>query len=809
MKIKLPWQRRDRLSEWLPWLLPIDDEREIILTNSGGLLRCAKLELPDFESESPESLLAHHDRLQDALARFGNGWSIWLDQWRVEAPGYLPEGNMNGNHAARLIDASRRRQFTDLARPVFKNTAFLAIHYQPQQRDAFLAWLMDRDDANVSAHVSFFEEHSSALFEQLKHTLRGVERLAGDDLASYLSASITYDPKRTMFPTGAVAAQFASREWETGYPLRIEDRYVATVEVRNFGSPSPMTCEALHELPFPCRWCVTLHGLDADARRAEIGEVRKRWRTKQKGIGAILTEIVTKNPFAGRVDPEAEQALVNLDVMQRDLAWRPFALTHANVHVWATDADLALERAGKVASLLKAQGLEASVATLNNVFAPLADMPGNVSQETANVRRARVEIGAITRLAPVTGVSIGTREDRRFGGPALLAGLTRRGVPFFWSMNGPNSDLPHTEIIGKSGGGKSTLVSLMAAQFQRYGNARILVFDRRRSFMVACLAMGGDWIELGTGQPAVQPLREIHIPAEQGWAHGWIIGALRKRGLMIAPAVDAAITEALVALAQYPKDRRTLTQFSAFLGSHEETRTALRYYLNGGGPYGQMFDGIVPSYGDSPVVGIETVTMKDLPEATPLVMTALFHAMQRDRLSGIDPKLVVIDEAWSLLQDPLFRSEIESWSRENRKLKAALVLATQSIDDLADESVQVIRGQMANHIYTAQPEAQTPAMKALYKKSGRSEEEIRTITRMAAKTEYLLCTEVATRLVQIRLEGDALALCGSSSVEDHERAWDLLEQGIKPGQEFCDAWLSETTVEWLERRRTAHLMAAE
>ena len=62
--------------------------------------------------------------------------------------------------------------------------------------------------------------------------------------------------------------------------------------------------------------------------------------------------------------------------------------------------------------------------------------------------------------------------------------------------------------------------------------------------------------------------------------------------------------------------------------------------------------------------------------------------MQRDRLTGDMPKLVVVDEAWSLLQSELFAGEIESWAREMRKLKAALVLASQSLADFATERAQ-------------------------------------------------------------------------------------------------------------------------
>ena len=99
-----------------------------------------------------------------------------------------------------------------------------------------------------------------------------------------------------------------------------------------------------------------MHGLGPDERRQEILEVRKRWLTRQKGLGAILTEIVTRNPFAGRTDPEADRALAQLDVMQGELAERPYALVHSNVHVWADSQDEAHERAARVAACSTRKG---------------------------------------------------------------------------------------------------------------------------------------------------------------------------------------------------------------------------------------------------------------------------------------------------------------------------------------------------------------------------------------------------------------------------------------------------------------------
>src|SRR3954454_4707747 len=78
------------LEDWLPWELCLDARRDVVLTRTGGLLCAAQVWGPDLETASPEALDALHARLVDAFDGLGTGWSVWLDQWRVPAPGYLP-----------------------------------------------------------------------------------------------------------------------------------------------------------------------------------------------------------------------------------------------------------------------------------------------------------------------------------------------------------------------------------------------------------------------------------------------------------------------------------------------------------------------------------------------------------------------------------------------------------------------------------------------------------------------------------------------------------------------------------------------
>jgi len=132
----------------------------------------------------------------------------------------------------------------------------------------------------------------------------------------------------------------------------------------------------------------------------------------------------------------------------------------------------------------------------------------------------------------------------------------------------------------------------------------------------------------------------------------------------------------------------------------------------------EVFDGVVESYGDAAVVGVETRDIVQLQDAAPLAITAMFRALQRDRLTGDAPKLVIVDEAWSLLAHPLFAAEIQSWAREMRKLKAVLALATQSLHELQEGPAKVIADQIGNRVYLPHAEAMRPQTRVLYEAAG-------------------------------------------------------------------------------------------
>ena len=96
------------------------------------------------------------------------------------------------------------------------------------------------------------------------------------------------------------------------------------------------------------------------------------------------------------------------------------------------------------------------------------------------------------------------------------------------------------------------------------------------------------------------------------------------------------------------------------------------------------------------------------PKVVVPVVTYLFHRIDQ-RLDG-RPTLVVLDEAWIMLTNSVFGAKIEEWLRTLRKKNAAVVLATQSLTEIANSPHRdVILESCPTKLYLPNPEAKNAA----------------------------------------------------------------------------------------------------
>jgi len=259
-------------------------------------------------------------------------------------------------------------------------------------------------------------------------------------------------------------------------------------------------------------------------------------------------------------------------------------------------------------------------------------------------------------------------------------------------------------------------------QFRRYPDSQLYIFDKGNSARAAILAMGGAHHELGSdGSLAFQPLCGIADAAERSWAAEWIGTLLAHEKIALTPEIKETLWSALTSLASAPAEERTLTGLSVLLQSNALKSALLTYTLEG--PFGRLLDAAEDRLALADIQCFETETLLHETSVVLPVLTYLFHRLEA-RFTG-RPTLLILDEAWVYLDNPLFAARIREWLKVLRKKNVSVVFATQSLSDIANSSIApAIIESCPQRIFLPNERAVEPQGREAYERFGLNDRQI-------------------------------------------------------------------------------------
>ena len=689
---------------------------------------------------------------------------------RRPAPGY-PAGGAFPDPVTRLIDEAQRLRFLEDGAHFASETVF-TLTYQPpsphKSRVERLIFSGSNTDAQAGPiPLDDFERESNDLVDPLRpwfdlapldpaETIAFIEECIGGIHQARL------EPSYANFLDGSFAHEFVA-----GFRPQIDGRSVLVVALDDFPPASyPQILSGLNAIRASLRLAQRFVCLSPPTAEGVFESHQRNWRQKLYNFGGLLSRVAggeaRENPFALEMEADAQAA--RLEAESKD--WWPGYYT-AVVVVIDDDLSRAERVAGEVIRELRYRGFGARLETLNANDGYLGSIPANGGY---NPRRPVVSNRNFADFAvndtPPTGVEYHPCPYYPPKSPPLLLAVTSGATPV--RVVHHVSDVGHTLIIGPTGAGKTTYLVFVACQHFRYENAQVFFFDRGHGAYVATLAAGGLHYDLGEGETAFCPLAGVDDLSERTWAHGWLIDRLREQGLQPTPARDQALWRALELLGDRPKNARTITHLIATIQDHE-LRDALSFY-SFSGPMGRFVDAEEDGLGASRFITFEIEKLMAQGERVLLpVLTYLFHRIDQ-RLDG-RPTIVVLDEAWVMLMNGTFGAKVEEWLRTLRKKNAAVILATQSVTEVANSSLRdLILESCPTKIYLPNAEARNPATAELYRKFGLTERQIELVAGATPKRQYYFASALFRRLLSLPLTAPALAFAGAGSREEIELA---------------------------------------
>lgn len=550
----------------------------------------------------------------------------------------------------------------------------------------------------------------------------------------------------------------------------------------------PGLLDDLNRLGFPYRWSTRFLFLDKADGEKELARLRRQWFAKRKGIVTLLRETVFQQE-SPLVDSDAANKAVDADEALQTLGSDQVAFGYltATVVVWDEDERAASERLKAVERVIQGRGFTTSPETLNAVEAWLSSVPGHVY---ANVRQPIVSTLNLAHLMPLSAVWAGPERNEHLDGPPLLITRTEGATPFRLTTH--VGDVGHALVVGPTGAGKSVLLATLILQFRKYAESRIYVFDKGRSVRAAMLGLGGQFYDLGLeGGLTFQPLRTVDDPGARAWAAEWVQALLGHERIEVTPEVKDAVWSALGSLGSAPVEERTLSGLATLLQSNKLRQALQPYTLDG--PFGRLLDA---DHEDLTLGDLQAFEMEDLLHARSVVLpvlTYLFHRLEA-QFDG-RPTLLVLDEAWVFLDDPVFASRIREWLKTLRKKNASVVFSTQSLADIDNSAIApAIIESCPTRVFLANERALEPQIAATYRRFGLSDRQIEILSRATPKRDYYCQSRRGNRLFELGLGDVALAFAAASSKTDQTLITELFCAHGRWG--FARAWLNARGVGW-------------
>jgi type IV secretion system protein VirB4 len=473
---------------------------------------------------------------------------------------------------------------------------------------------------------------------------------------------------------------------------------------------------------------------------------------------------------------DAQDALVNLTA--GDVSYGYYNMTILGLGNSQKQAENSLELlAGRMRSngytvIRERQGLRSAL---------LTTLPGS---SQATLRWKMASTANIADLAPIRTISRGEPTNGLFSRvygfsvPSLCRFLTPYGITYDFNFH--ESDLGHCAVVGGAGAGKTSLLSLLISQFQKYTPSQTYIFDKDYSLMMLTVLLGGKHVDMSPkgNAPKMNPVRVMMINGDDIRLRQWIETLIGAMGQTVSPGESSTINSAIQGLRRTHQSSWRLSGIYALIkGEDHVLAEKLAPYVDrtnedddlNSGPFARYFDNADDNFELTRIVGMECSSILESPQLASPFMDYAFYTIERS-LDGVTPTLIYIEEAWYMMKNPVFLNKLEDWLRTFRKKKANIVFATQSLDEIAGlPNVGAFMTNIPTQIFLPSVRSSVREQAQLFKTLfGTTDAQIELLAMAIPKRDYLLVKPSGTRLVMANMPPIVIAI-NEATTQSHMR----------------------------------------
>jgi type IV secretion system protein VirB4 len=567
-------------------------------------------------------------------------------------------------------------------------------------------------------------------------------------------------------------------EAHRGY-LRVDDDYVRVLTLKELpGETRPLILNGLLDIPANFHVVTEWHPVDNAKARKEIASRRRHHHNSKTSFVSNLQDRQNTGPHDELVDDSKEAAVAELGSALTALGMEGKNFGEFTLSVVIYDEDrMKVEHAVAEFQKLFTQhdGLlyEERYNLLNAFFATI---PGN---KQFNLRKQWALNSNYADLSFLFTVDAGSQWNPHLEREYVAVLESAHGTPYYMNLHA--GDVAHTLLLGATGAGKSFTLGSIIQALQKY-EPLTFIFDVGGSYETLTRVFGGTYLNVGLKTPgfSINPFSLSPTHENLNFLYLFMRVLVEAQGKYTLTGDDEkALFAAIERIYKLPAEIRTLTNFASILGPLGER---LQRWI-GKGQFGYLFDNAEDTLTFARFQTFNFDGWSDYPD---ILEPLLFYVLQRASSEIEKPantalfKVFLADEASIFLKNAIIRAWIVRAERTWRKKNAAMILATQSVVELADAGVlNIINESCPTKIFLANPNIDRKLYADIFQLN---DTQLELLESLVPKRELLLMQPRGTK--KLVLEVDALTYwIATNNARDNLRKQDYFarfgsEQGL-------------------------------
>ena len=358
---------------------------------------------------------------------------------------------------------------------------------------------------------------------------------------------------------------------------------------------------------------------------------------------------------------------------------------------------------------------------------------------------------------------------------------TNHHTPYYLNLH--YRDVAHTMILGRTGAGKSFLLNFLITNLQKY-DPYTFIFDLGGSFESLTQLFAGSYVRVGLESEGLKINPFSLAPTKENLDFLALFLKVLIQGREIGeldPATERDLFHQVENLYAVDPSLRTLGVLANTLGRDVANRLSRWTH---GGQFGFLFDNSEDTISFSRFQCFDFQRMGQYPELLEPLLFYILHranAVIADRQIGSVFKAFFIDEAWVFLKNPAIQRYVVEALKTWRKHNAAMVLSTQSLDELKRSGiVDVIIESCATKIFLANPDMD----RELYRRQFHlNENEAKLISGLIPKQQFLIKTPELAKVANLTVDPKSYWLYTNDPYDNKKRKEAFETYGFEKGLE--------------------------